>query len=309
MALHIETPLVESLPLSARAGRSVLLKLDALQPSGSFKTRGIGAFCEARARDGMRRFVSSSGGNAGMAVAYAGRRLGVSVTVVVPSTTTARAMRLIRAEGAEVVVHGDSWFEAHAHAEALVASSGPANAALVHPFDDPLIWEGHATMIDELARQTTKPDAIVVSVGGGGLFCGVVEGLRRNGWDEVRVIAVETDGAASLHRSLAAGERVALPAITSVATSLGAKQVCERAFDLARAHPTTSVTVTDAAAVAACLAFVDDHRLVVEPACGAALAIADVDHPALVGVARLVIVVCGGATAGIEDLKRWETDR
>ena len=309
MPLHIETPLVESLPLSVRAGRTVLLKLDALQPSGSFKTRGIGAFCEARAREGVRRFVSSSGGNAGMAVAYAGRRLGVPVTVVVPSTTTARAMRLIRAEGADVIVHGDSWLEAHAHAEALAGSSDAALAALVHPFDDPLIWTGHATMVDELARQTTKPDAIVVSVGGGGLFCGVVEGLRRNGWSDVRVIAVETEGAASLHQSLEAGERITLPAITSIATSLGAKQVCARAFDLARTHPTTSATVTDAAAVAACLAFVDEHRLVVEPACGAALALADADHPALGDTARIVIVVCGGATTGIEDLNRWREKR
>ena len=302
MPLHIETPLVESLPLSTHAGRTVVLKLDALQPSGSFKTRGIGALCEAHARDGVRRFVSSSGGNAGMAVAYAGRRLGIPVTVVVPATTTERAMRRIRDEGADVVVHGDSWLEAHGHAESL---TGPHDA-LVHPFDEPRIWAGHATMIDEIALTSAKPDAVVVSVGGGGLLCGVIEGLRRNAWDDVRVVAVETEGAESLHRSLEANARVTLPAITSIATSLGAKQVCERAFDLAREHPLTSVVVSDATAVSACLRFVDDHRLVVEPACGAALALAYDGHSSLGAAQRVVIVVCGGATVGIDQLKNWE---
>lgn len=88
MSLHIETPLVASRPLSLASGLDIWLKLDALQPSGSFKLRGIGAACEAYAKQGKRRFVSSSGGNAGIAVAVAGRILGLPVTVVVPETTT-----------------------------------------------------------------------------------------------------------------------------------------------------------------------------------------------------------------------------
>ena len=106
MPLHIDTPLVESRALSASSGRAVWLKLDALQPSGSFKLRGVGFACETHHARGARRFVSSSGGNAGLAVAYAGRQLGVPVTVVVPETTTERARELLRLEGAEVVVVG-----------------------------------------------------------------------------------------------------------------------------------------------------------------------------------------------------------
>src|SRR6516165_4720853 len=98
MTLHIATPLVESRPLSVIAGRSVWLKLDALQPAGSFKLRGIGKACESYLEQGARRFVSSSGGNAGLAVAYAGRMLGVPVAVVVPETTTERAKELLRQE-------------------------------------------------------------------------------------------------------------------------------------------------------------------------------------------------------------------
>lgn len=301
MALHIETPLVASNALSAAAGRTVTLKLESLQPSGSFKMRGIGHACEVHARRGVRRFLSSSGGNAGIAVAHAGRALSKPVVVVVPETTTERARRTIVAQGADLIVHGASWQEAHAHVLAMVGDDD----AVLHPFDDPLVWTGHATMIDEIARQGAKPDAIVLSVGGGGLLCGVIEGLRRNGWADVPVVAVETDGAASLHAAIAAGRPVALDAITSVATSLGAKQVAGRAFAWTREHPVDSVVVSDAAAVDACLRFVDDHRIVVEPACGAALAVAYDAAEALSAFHHVVVVVCGGATATIDQLQAW----
>ncbi len=301
MTLHLETPLVESPPLGRAAGRTVLLKLESSQPPGSFKIRGIGHACETYAARGARRFLSSSGGNAGIAVAHAGRRLSLPVVVVVPETTSARARRGIEDEEAQVIVHGESWQEAHALAQSMTGETD----AFLHPFDDPLLWQGHATMIDEAARQGPKPDAVVLSVGGGGLLCGVVEGLRRNGWSDVPVVAVETDGAASLHASLAAGRRVALPAITSIATSLGAKQVCERAFVTAGEHATTSVVVSDRSAVDACRRFVDDHRIVVEPACGAALSLAYERNVALAPHRRVLVVVCGGATATVAQLDAW----
>lgn len=95
MPMHLNTPLLHSPALSQAAGVPVWLKMDALQPPGSFKLRGVGLACETRARAGAQRFVSSSGGNAGIAVAYAGRQLGLPVLVVVPETTTARARELI----------------------------------------------------------------------------------------------------------------------------------------------------------------------------------------------------------------------
>src|SRR4051812_15712323 len=167
MTLHIETPLIESGALSS-PGQSVWLKMDALQPPGSFKIRGIGHACEEYARRGATRFVSSSGGNAGIAAAYAGRRLSIPVLVVVPETTSERARELIVREGAQVVVHGASFQEANAFAQQMLT----ARDAFIHPFDDPLLWEGHATMIDEVARSGLQPDVVVLSVGGGGLMCG-----------------------------------------------------------------------------------------------------------------------------------------
>src|SRR6185295_159172 len=103
--LHLATPLLESLALSRCVSGRVWLKMEALQPCGSFKARDIGFACQHYRVQGRQRFVSSSGGNAGLAVAYAGRQLGVPVTVVVPQTTTTRAQQLIRQQGADVQVH------------------------------------------------------------------------------------------------------------------------------------------------------------------------------------------------------------
>jgi L-serine/L-threonine ammonia-lyase len=305
MTLHIHTPLIESGALSERAGQQVWLKMEALQPPGSFKLRGIGYACEEYVKRGAKRFVSSSGGNAGIAAAYCGRKLGLPVLVVVPETTTQRARELIRLEQADIVVHGASFQEANAMAMSLLA----ADDAFIHPFNDPLLWAGHASMIDEVAQAGLAPDAVVLSVGGGGLLCGVVEGLRRNGWSGVPVFAVETQGADSLSQALAAGERIELPRISSIATSLGARQVSEQAFALAYSHPVRSLVVSDQAAVAACLRFMDDQRVVVEPACGAALAVVYANAPELAAYRRLLVIVCGGVTATVAQLNQWATTR
>ncbi|MES2016476.1 MAG: pyridoxal-phosphate dependent enzyme [Pseudomonadota bacterium] len=302
MTLHIETPLIESGALASRPGQRVWLKMEALQPPGSFKIRGVGHACEEYLRRGAKRFISSSGGNAGIAAAYAGRRLNVPVMVVVPETATERAKDLIARECAGVIVHGATFQEANAKARAML---GPDDA-FIHPFDDPLLWQGHASMIDEVARAGLAPDAIVLSVGGGGLLCGVAEGLARHGWGHVPVIAVETQGADALAQSLSANVRVALPAITSIATSLGASMVAEQAFTWSSEHPVRSVVVSDQAAVAACLRFMDDHRVVVEPACGAALAVLYGAAPELIGYKNVLVIVCGGVTASVAQLQAWE---
>ncbi|WP_439502312.1 pyridoxal-phosphate dependent enzyme [Aminobacter ciceronei] len=303
MPLHINTPLLESRPLSLAAGRSIWLKMDALQPPGSFKIRGIGAACEHHAKAGKRRFVSSSGGNAGIAVAYAGRRLGMPVSVFVPETATELAKALIRQEGAEVIVHGASWQEANERA----MSALDADTAFIHPFDDPLLWTGHATMIDEVVAEGLSFDAVALSVGGGGLMSGIVEGLARNSLAHIPIIAVETEGAASLAVAMEAGQRVQLPVITSIATSLGARIVSERAFEVTQTQSVDSVVVSDHAAVEACLRFLDDHRVLVEPACGATLAVAYSHMDALSRYNRVLMIACGGATASLAQLQAWHT--
>ena len=171
--LHHRTPLIHSPRLSERAGTEVRLKMESAQPTGSFKLRGMGHACQTLAARGAKGFVSSSGGNAGIAAAYAGSALKLPVNVVVPETTTAHAQALIHDQGAHVTVLGESWQEANAHAETLAGRDHP----LLHPFDDELLWQGHATLIDEVLDAGFVPDAVVASVGGGGLLCGLIEGL------------------------------------------------------------------------------------------------------------------------------------
>lgn len=303
--VHVVTPLWESVPLTAAAGTPVHLKMEALQPAGSFKTRGMGAACMAAYDAGTRRVVCASGGNAGYAVAHAGRQLGMGVTIVVPESTSGRARELIAGEGAAVLVHGASWDDANQHAHALAVQQ---DAVVIHPFDDPVVWRGHAGMIGEVAAAGFKPGMVVVSVGGGGLLCGVVEGLWAQGWADVPVLAVETRGADAFARSLAAGRLVTLPAITSVATSLGARRVTATALKRAAQHPVIPWVIEDAMAVRACLRFSDDHRLLVEPACGAALAAAYEPAPSLSGHGPVLIVACGGVGVTRSLLARWERD-
>jgi L-serine/L-threonine ammonia-lyase len=305
MSLSIKTPLLESLSLSQVSGTNVWMKMEAMQPSGSFKLRGIGHACEQHYARGAKRFLSSSGGNAGLAVAYAGRRLGLPVVVVVPETTSERARHLLALEKAEVIVHGKSWFEANELARSLLTPED----AFLHPFDDPLLWEGHASMIDEVLADGVVPDAVILSVGGGGLIAGVDEGLRRNGLTHVPILAVETEGMASYKASLDAGHLVELPAVSGVATSLGARQVCSRAFELSKERPIHPLLVTDQQAVDACLAFLDDHRTLVEPACGASLAVVYGNTIDLKSFQNVLIIVCGGSTATVGSLKGYGDQR
>ena len=180
----------------------------------------------------------------------------------------------------------------------------PADA-FIHPFDDPLAWQGHATLIEEVARSGYRPEAIVLSVGGGGLLCGVMEGLQQRDWLDIPVIAVETEGAASLNAAVKSGHSVELERISSVATSLGARRVCDRALHWAQAAPVDSVVVSDRAALLACERFLDDHGILVEPACGASLAVVYDRLAAIERFDDVLVIVCGGATATLDQIRTW----
>lgn len=308
--LHVRTPLLYSDPLSRCLGADVFLKMDCLQPIGSFKIRGIGATVQALLAGGAKRIVSSSGGNAGLATAYAAKQLGVLATVVVPTTTPEAVREKLRAYGAEVVVHGDVWDEANNKAMAIVEEQ---QGALVHPFDAATTHRGHATLVEELATELPRaPDAIVTVVGGGGLLMGILQGLQLVGWESTaRVLACETVGASSMAQSLAAGELVTLSEIASVAKSLGAKRVSSVTFDRCRELGPDRVVphvVSDAAAVSACVQLATDHRVLVEPACGAGLAAVYERAGALEGCKLVVVEVCGGAGVDLAMLQSWMHD-
>jgi L-serine/L-threonine ammonia-lyase len=210
---------------------------------------------------------------------------------------------LIEAAGAEVRISGDVWDEAHAAAITLAEKTG---GVLPHPFDHPDIWEGHASLVAEVAETGLIPKRIVVAVGGGGLLSGVLQGMRDVGWSEVPVIAVETEGAASFSAALQAKKVVTLKAITSLALTLGSKRVCDRAFELSKAHDIRSVVVSDSAAVKACSRFLDDHRILVEPSCGAALSVVYDRHVEIsASDGPVLVIVCGGAAVTQQQLEVW----
>ncbi|MCZ6641965.1 MAG: pyridoxal-phosphate dependent enzyme [Gammaproteobacteria bacterium] len=301
-ALHIRTPIFRDMEVEAALGKTVWLKMECLQPTGSFKIRGIGLLCQELKSSGCTRFVCSSGGNAGYAVAYAGRELSLPVLVVVPSTTPDSTRQALILMGAEVQVIGDVWDEADVEAQELALEEG---VAYIPPFDHPTLWRGHSSLIDEVAESHGKPDLVVVTVGGGGLLCGVLEGMHRSGWFDVPLVAVETAGAESLHAAMSAGEPVLLSEITSIAKCLGARRVADAALKWTGKHPVRSVVVSDDSAVRGCVEFANRHRILVEPACGAGLSLIYERAECLADAQRVLIVVCGGIGVDIDQLNRW----
>ncbi|CAH6778838.1 serine dehydratase-like [Phodopus roborovskii] len=310
---HRVTPLLESWALSQVAGMPVFLKYENVQPAGSFKIRGIGHFCQQMAMRGCRHLVCSSGGNAGIAAAYAARKLGIPVTIVLPENTSMQVVRRLEGEGAEVQLTGKVWDEANIRAQDLAARDGWVN---VSPFDHPLIWEGHASLVRELKESLgTPPGAVVLAVGGGGLLAGVAAGLLEVGWQHVPIVAMETRGAHSFNAALQAGRLVTLPDITSVARSLGAKTVAARTLECAKECEILSEVVGDWEAVRAVQRFLDDERMLVEPACGAALAAV---YSGILGrlqaegrlgspLTSIVVIVCGGNNISIQQLQELKT--
>ena len=301
-ALHIQTPTINAREIEASLGKTVWLKMECLQPTGSFKIRGIGLLAQELKSAGCTRFVSSSGGNAGYAVAYAGRELSVPVLVVVPSTTVESTRHQLSLMGAEVQVVGDVWDDADVKARELALDD---DTAYIPPFDHPTLWRGHSSMIDEVATTHGMPDLVIVTVGGGGLMCGVLEGMHRQGWSDVPLVAVETAGAESLHAAMSAGKPVTLPEITSIATCLGARRVADAALEWTTKHAVRSIVVSDDSAVRGCLEFANRHRILVEPACGAGLSVIYENNECLSGYERILVVVCGGIGVDINQLNSW----
>ena len=299
MEIAIRTPLIHSLPLSQLSGSNVWLKMESAQPTGSFKLRSAGHICQYYAAQGAKAFVSSSGGNAGIAVAHSGRRLGLPVTVVVPETTSGRARQLIEQEGARLIVHGNVWSEANAYALSLASQEH----IYIHPFDNPLLWDGISTLVDEVISEGLRPDAVILSVGGGSLLSGIVQGLERHQLSHIPIYAVETEGTASLNAALEAGERVTLARVSGIATTLAASQVCENAFNVACRADVRGKVVTDEEAVNACRRFLDDHRVLTEPACGVSLSMLYDGKIGFKPDDNVLVIVCGGASVTLASLQ------
>ncbi|MBV6827149.1 pyridoxal-phosphate dependent enzyme [Pseudomonas sp. PD9R] len=299
--LHIRTPLILYPGLSTPS-RRIWLKLENLQPSGSFKLRGMGLLCSQAAAQGKTKVVCPSGGNAGFATAVAAASLGLQACIVVPHTTPESTRARIRKTGAEVIVHGKVWDDANQRAKELAQG---ADTEYVPAFDHPVLWQGHSTMVDEILEDCPQVDALVTSVGGGGLLAGILTGLIRHQRTDCRIIACETIGAASFAAAVAAGHPVRLTRIDTVATSLGASEVAAWPVQHILDFPHDCAVLSDEDAIMGVVRYASDFRQLVEPACGVSLAIAYLDHPAIAEAHDVVIVVCGGVSITAALVAGW----
>ena len=266
----IESPLEPAKLLSARLGAPVWFKREDLQPVFSFKLRGaynkIAHLDEATRGRGV---IAASAGNHAQGVALAAQRLGCRATIVMPVTTPSIKVDAVRALGAEVVLHGDSFEGAVAHSQALRAELG---ATYIHPYDDLDVIAGQGTIGMELLRQMPRGmEAVFVPVGGGGLIAGIAAYLKRL-QPGIRVIGVEPMDADALSRSLAAGERVKLDQVGLFADGVAVSQVGEHTFELCRQFVDEVVLVSTDEICAAIKDVFQENRSILEPA--GALAVA-----------------------------------
>jgi len=262
------TPVVQvelsELDESAPALPAATLKLEQLQCAGSFKARG--AFTNLLLRDvPAAGVVAASGGNHGVAVAYAARRRGVPAKIFVPTVSAPAKIERIRRLGADLVVTGDRYADALAAAQEWVRSCG---AMSVHAYDQRETILGQGTVGLELAEQTDALDTVLVPVGGGGLISGVASWFT----GDVRVVGVEPDGAPTLSYARAEGRPVDAPAGSVAADALAPRQVGELVFQITQAYVDDVVLVDDASILAAQRALWQAFRIAAEPAASVGIA-------------------------------------
>ncbi|MER7414937.1 MULTISPECIES: serine/threonine dehydratase [Streptomyces] len=271
------------------------LALEFLQHTGSFKARGARNFLAAHREDGSlpeTGVTIASGGNAGLACAWAAREQGVPATVFLPENAPRVKVARLRSYGAEVRLTGSEYAEAAAACEEFAQSTGALRS---HAYDHPLIAAGAGTLLEEIRAQVPDLDTVVVSVGGGGLFAGVAAAAQHHG---IRVVAVEPEHCRALNAALEAGRVVDVPVDSVAADSLGARRATPMAHAAAAHRNVRSVLVQDSAVVAARDTLWNEHRLAVEHAAATAMAgiLGETAPYTPSDGERVAVVLCGANT-------------
>lgn len=304
-----------------------LFKNELHQPSGSFKLRGMSALVDHSIKEAKEQgkldihIYTSSGGNAGLAAAYASRFHGIPCTVVLPVLTKQVAIDKLLEYQANVVLQGAHWGEADLYLKNTLMAQVPTlvSAIYCHPFDNEILWDGHGDIVDEIAKQLTEMDVhpekvkgVVCSAGGGGLYCGIVAGLKRNkNLSKVPVLVVETHQAPTFDEAVKAGKVVTLAKVETIASSLGAPFLAEKALLNYNLHPTKLGIMDDMDAVKGAIDYFDGFGELVEPACGATVAVAFEKKELLQAFGKLekdevvILVVCGGSTLTAQALEAF----
>jgi threonine dehydratase len=296
----IESPLELAPALSKRLGNRLYIKREDLQPVFSFKLRGAYNKMAGLPRRRLARgVIAASAGNHAQGVALAAARLGCRALIVMPVTTPRIKVDAVAARGARVVLHGDSYAEAYAHALKVKRQKG---LVFVHPYDDPEVIAGQGTIGMEILRQHPDPHAIFVPVGGGGLISGIAAYVKRVR-PSVKVIGVEPVDADAMARSLKAGRRVKLEHVGLFADGVAVKEVGRETFRLCRQLVDEMVLVGTDEICAAIKDVFEDTRVVLEPAGALAIAGAKawVERRAVRG--KALVAVASGANTNFDRLR------
>ena len=269
----IETPLEIASNLSVRVGNKIILKREDMQPVFSFKLRGAYNKISSLSNEKLKRgVICASAGNHAQGVALSAKKLGCRAVIVMPTSTPGIKIDAVKSRGGEVVLHGDSFDEAYAHAVELEKSE---KLTFVHPFDDPEVIAGQGTVAMEILRQHSRHNgpitAVFCAIGGGGLAAGVAAYIKRLR-PEIKVIGVETFDADAMKQSIAAGKRVRLEQVGLFADGTAVKFVGEETFRLCKEYLDDIILVDTDAICAAIKDVFEDTRSILEPA--GALAVA-----------------------------------
>mgnify|MGYP003291660511 CR=1 FL=1 len=284
----IKTELIYSDYLSEQTGNKVYLKPENLQKTGAYKIRGayykISTLTEEERAKGL---VTASAGNHAQGVAYAAKVYGCKAVIVMPTTTPLMKVERTKSYGAEVVLYGNVYDEAAAHAAKLAAEHG---YTFIHPFDDPAVATGQGTIAMEIIKELPTVDYILVPVGGGGLAAGVST-LAKLLNPKIKVIGVEPAGANCLQASLAAGKPVTLPSVSTIADGTAVKTPGKKIFPYLQKGLDDVITVEDDELIVAFLDIVENHKLIVENS--GLLTVAALKHLGVTGK-KIVSVLSGG---------------
>jgi len=298
---HIrKTPVLHSNYFSGKLNCEIFFKCENLQYTNSFKLRGAFNKISSIPDKKNKIIIASSGGNHGLGVTYAANHFGMKTIIVVPEFVPQFRIEMIKALGAEVIIHGKTMDDMNNKVAEFTQDS---KYIYVHPFDDAEVIAGQATVAYELLEECPDIDVIVVSIGGGGLISGIAQYAKAFN-PNIIIYGTQTFGADAMSQSLQAGKIVTIPGITSIATSLGATKVAERTFAIVQQNVKNVVAVTDAEAIRDLKDILAHEKLLVEPASSCNLSAIISGQLENLHGKNVAVILCGG-NFSLEQLKSY----
>ncbi|MGB0678884.1 MAG: threonine ammonia-lyase [Polyangiales bacterium] len=285
------SPCAYSLQLSRDTGLELYLKLENLQMTGSFKERGaLHRLLQLSAAQRRCGVITASAGNHAQGLAYHAARLGVAATVCMPVRTPLVKVTATQKHGAQVILHGQDYDDACAHAQHLARARGHV---FVHPFDDPAVIAGQGTVAVELLAQLPALDAVIAPIGGGGLLGGMALWLKHHR-PQVRVIGVQSERLPSAVQAIGAGQPLTVPPSRTLADGIAVRRVGRQTLPLLQRYVDAVALVSEEAIAAAILRLLEGEKTVAEGAGATALAAVLSGKVELPPGSRTVVLVCGG---------------